>query len=812
MPRFTGKKNNLFSSSIIIVAALLLFFPFGFLKAATGVPKILNYQGRLLDADGLPLGGEIGASYCFKFSIYNDSAVGAPDTRIWPAAPSTMAVNVKNGIFNAGIGDTAAGGDALDFNFQDTDMAYLNVEVAARVGATCASGDGVEVFENLNPRQRILASAYAINSDRLDGLNASSIGGVEQYIPATNQYGNLLLNGAAQGASVADSLLYLNSSIISTQTYSLFGLAINGQEKFKINSAGDVFASGTLRTAGDIIVNGQSVCLANGTHCPASSGNSGWSDDGALVYLTSATDRVVVGTSTAPAAKLNVYGNANELQFLVKGNITQTKNLTEWRNASGAITTWVAPNGNVGTSGTVYAKKFKAERPGFGENVFEWEDESGNPAGNIDSNGNINMEKEISVKKIKINSNSPAVEIYKNGALDFWIGGDGNFGSSGTLLLDNTIKVRRYTQEDPIADRWTTYSTEDTKDVLQVMNNPSGFLDKVVNSKIVEYKKKVNADNEYVAALSEKVESEWLKEAELKKQAIENLKEEIGRQAALGEDTAGLASQLAADEVALQEFLSGAAEWKSAKKTELDSGPWAEQKKAELIAWKSALPKYTHSIYGLLADDPSTPKGILTYDENDNIIGLDLGGYAGFLNLALKEAAIRLKNLEDTLAINDNGQAFASSTSYGALTAETLFINNTGASNTVNIQTASSTVFNIDAAGNSMFGPSVDSADALRVRNADNTEILFTVDTENNMVKIGNNSEAGSPTTIFVLDSKADAGDPAGTDGAMYYNSNVGKFRCYEGGAWKDCVSEGGVVAFRESYFTFFSEAKPVAF
>lgn len=43
--------------------------------------------------------------------------------------------------------------------------------------------------------------------------------------------------------------------------------------------------------------------------------------------------------------------------------------------------------------------------------------------------------------------------------------------------------------------------------------------------------------------------------------------------------------------------------------------------------------------------------------------------------------------------------------------------------------------------------------------------------------------------TLLVLDEKTGSGDPTGTNGAMYYNSNLGKFRCYENGAWTDCIT-----------------------
>ncbi len=61
---------------------------------------------------------------------------------------------------------------------------------------------------------------------------------------------------------------------------------------------------------------------------------------------------------------------------------------------------------------------------------------------------------------------------------------------------------------------------------------------------------------------------------------------------------------------------------------------------------------------------------------------------------------------------------------------------------------------------------------------------LLTVDTTGSKVVIGTSDAVGA---VLVLDTKTNAGDPTGTNGAMYYNSSAGKLRCYQGG-WIDCI------------------------
>jgi hypothetical protein len=69
------------------------------------------------------------------------------------------------------------------------------------------------------------------------------------------------------------------------------------------------------------------------------------------------------------------------------------------------------------------------------------------------------------------------------------------------------------------------------------------------------------------------------------------------------------------------------------------------------------------------------------------------------------------------------------------------------------------------------------------------TPQMFALNTLNNRVTIGT---GGGTPTLFVLDTKNTSGDPTGVDGAEYYNSNTGEFRCYSGSTWRTC---GGLAA-----------------
>ena len=93
----------------------------------------------------------------------------------------------------------------------------------------------------------------------------------------------------------------------------------------------------------------------------------------------------------------------------------------------------------------------------------------------------------------------------------------------------------------------------------------------------------------------------------------------------------------------------------------------------------------------------------------------------------------------------------------------------------------------LEVAGNALFKNLSDSTTAFQIQNSTAGSLLI-ADTTNSIIQVGSPT-ADATAIVFILDTKNTSGDPTGTNGAMYYNSNAGKMRCYENGAWANCIS-----------------------
>lgn len=99
-------------------------------------------------------------------------------------------------------------------------------------------------------------------------------------------------------------------------------------------------------------------------------------------------------------------------------------------------------------------------------------------------------------------------------------------------------------------------------------------------------------------------------------------------------------------------------------------------------------------------------------------------------------------------------------------------------------------VMTIADEGAATFQNRTNSATAFRVMNATAVP-QFVIDTTNSRAYVGNPT-GDSTGALIVLDTKNTAGDPTGVNGAMYYNSSTGRFRCFENSAWINCVGDAG--------------------
>ena len=236
--------------------------------AASGVPTIFSYQGRLANSSGNLLGASSGTTYYFKFSIWNNATIET-GTKLWPSSdPTSFATTVRSGVFNVNIGDTVNGyPDTLNYNFNTNKTIYLQVEV---------SSNGTS-FETLSPRQQISSAIFAQLSGAVSGTGQSSFG-------TTTPIGTAVVTIQATSTRAIPALIRASLG----QVASLFRIEDSlSNNLFSINALGGILASSTLQIAS---TTGSTSLIVN------SSGNVG------------------VGTG-APARKFNVFGANSVPQF-----------------------------------------------------------------------------------------------------------------------------------------------------------------------------------------------------------------------------------------------------------------------------------------------------------------------------------------------------------------------------------------------------------------------------------------------------------------------------------------------------------------
>jgi hypothetical protein len=124
-------------------------------------------------------------------------------------------------------------------------------------------------------------------------------------------------------------------------------------------------------------------------------------------------------------------------------------------------------------------------------------------------------------------------------------------------------------------------------------------------------------------------------------------------------------------------------------------------------------------------------------------------------------------------------------------------VDNSSASAVLSVDTVNSRIgidnsnpqYSLDVAGTERIQTTTNSTAAFGVQNSGGANLL-TVDTSDNVIQIGSAS-SDNTAILLQLDRYNQVTDPAGTNGAMYYNTTLSRFRCYQDG-WYDCIGISG--------------------
>ncbi|MCG2687901.1 hypothetical protein L6260_03810 [Candidatus Parcubacteria bacterium] len=258
--------------------------------AADTPPRMISYQGRILNANGVPISD---ATIDIVFEFYDALAAG---TCLWSNSASDCStataktVTFTDGLFTQKLGDISDSFAAIPTTIFDDASVYLQVTI-----------DG----ETLTPRKRLVASPYAMNADMLDGLDSTSFFGLgsNNTITGANDFTGSTFSGALplvfEGATADDyeTIFAITDPTLSDKTITFQN------------------ASGTVAYLNDI----------------------GWTDGGSTVYATTSTDDVAIGGTVANASTFGVAPSTGYVYF-GSGSINPTLTFKDATAGTGTLT------------------------------------------------------------------------------------------------------------------------------------------------------------------------------------------------------------------------------------------------------------------------------------------------------------------------------------------------------------------------------------------------------------------------------------------------------------------------------------------
>jgi hypothetical protein len=293
-------------------------------------PDTMNFQGRLLDNSGNPLGG---VTRCMRFRMCSDSGC---TTQVWPGSGYEYhAVTTESGTYKAGLFTVALGSnwDILPTLLYDYDTLYLEIGVADET--TCPGTN----WTLLTPRSQLRANAYAQRARRVRTQE-----GDDTYLVSvanTGSGGGVYAQTGSTTSGIAAGYFYATASSGCT-----YGVHAKNDSTTTDASAGYFKADGSSgQTYGVRAYNNSTTDLASAGYFEAEGGSG--HTYGVRAYNNSSSSGATAGL------------------FAAESNSGQTHGVVAMNNS----TTGFASAGSFyaqGSSGQTYAVKAKNDSPSTG--------------------------------------------------------------------------------------------------------------------------------------------------------------------------------------------------------------------------------------------------------------------------------------------------------------------------------------------------------------------------------------------------------------------------------------------------------------
>ena len=193
---------------LLLATTLCLLAPDAF--AQSKVPSLINYQGNVRTAAGVPIGNGTATNRLVTFRFYKSPTSVLAADRLWS---ETQTATILDGNFNVLIGGGAA--VSGETNAVTPFASVFSQNSSVYLGITVDDGNAGTVDAEISPRQQLVSGAFAFRATVAEGVDnlAITTGMLSSNSVTTNQLGAAAVTTAKIANDAITSVQILNGTI-----------------------------------------------------------------------------------------------------------------------------------------------------------------------------------------------------------------------------------------------------------------------------------------------------------------------------------------------------------------------------------------------------------------------------------------------------------------------------------------------------------------------------------------------------------------------------------------------------------------------